>query len=182
MDSYHYRRQAGLATELLSTVSCDDKIGVLGSAATQVSDEQLEVSFAPRRYKRVMLKFPNGLVASSDRRIRRELAQILQQCGLAPVVASTVAETGVAIVRHEVSIVLCNDCLGDGNYEDILRLLASSDTKAPLIVVSRTGDWAEYLAAIREGVFDYLAFPPIPGDLQRVIRNALRQEQHLDAA
>lgn len=150
-----------------------DETVVLGASPTQANDEQLEVAFAPRRNRSVMLKFPNGLVASSDRRVRRELAKMLAQCGLAPVVASTVAETEVALFRHEVSIVLCNDCLGDGDYEDILRLLNRSDTKVPVIVVSRTGDWTEYLAAIRGGVFDYLAYPPVPGDLQRVIRNAL---------
>src|SRR5215471_17284713 len=146
-----------------------DETSILGTPPSQVHDEQLEVAFIPRRNRSVMLKFPNGLVASSDRRIRLELAQILAQCGFAPVVASTVAETGVALFRHEVSIVLCNDCLGDGNYEDVLRLLHRSDRKVPLVVVSRTGGWTEYLAAIRAGVFDYLAYPTIPGDLQRVI-------------
>jgi len=84
-----------------------------------------------------------------------------------------VAESGIALIRHQVSIVLCYDCLGDGNYEDIVKLLDRSATKVPIIVVSRTGGWTEYLMAIRSGAFDYLAYPPIPGDLQRVIRNAL---------
>ena len=159
-----------------------DEAVIRGTPPSQANDEQLEVAFVPRRTRSVMLKFPNGLVASSDRRVRRELAEILAQCGLTPVAASTVAETGIALVRHEVSIVLCNDCLGDGNYEDILKLRNRSERKVPVIVVSRTGDWTEYLAAIRGGVFDYLAYPPIAGDLQRVIRNALGQEQHFDAA
>lgn len=159
----------------------DERV-VLGAPPSQANDEQLEVAFVPRRTRSVMLKLPNGLVASSDRRVRRELAEILEQCGLAPVAASTVAETGVVLVRHEVCIVLCNDCLGDGNYEDILKLRNRSQRKVPVIVFSRTGDWTECLAAIRGGAFDYLAYPLIPGDIQRVIRNALRQEQHLDAA
>ena len=155
---------------------------VPGAASNQANDEQLEVALVPRRNRGVMLKFPNGLVASSDRRMRRELAQVLAQSGVKSITASSVAETGVTLLRHEVSIVLCNDCLGDGNYEDILRLLHRSDSKVPLVVVSRTGEWTEYLAAIRVGVFDYLAYPTIPGDLQRVIRNALGDKHQLDAA
>lgn len=158
------------------------KTVVLGNSGNQVNDEQLEVAFVRRPKRNVMLKFPNGLVASSDRRICRELAQVLGQCGFGAILASTVAETGIALLRHDVVIVLCDDCLGDGSYGDILRLLHRSDRKVPLVVVSRTGEWAEYLAAIGIGVFDYLAYPTIPDDLQRVIRNALGENHQLDAA
>ena len=111
----------------------------------------------------VMLKFPTGLVASSDGEVRRNIAEIPRQCGLPSVVASTVAESGIALAGHEVSIVLCNDCLADGNYEDIVKLVGRSDKNLPVIVVSRTGDRPEFLAAIRSGAFDYLAYPPFPG-------------------
>ena len=159
-----------------------DKAVVPGGHGTEVNDERSEVALAPRHSKNVLVRAPNGLVASSDRQVGRELARILAQCGLAPVLASTVVDTGVALFRHEVSIVLSNDWLGDGDYEDILRLRDRSDGQVPVIVVSRTGDWTEYLAAIGQGVFDYLAYPPIPGDLQRVIRNALGEGQYRDAA
>jgi len=43
--------------------------------------------------------------------------------------------------------------------------------------ISRTGDWPEYLAAIRSGAFDYLAYPPAPGELQRIIRNAFLERE-----
>jgi len=156
---------------------------VLYAVATQANHEKFEFSFVPRHKKSVLSKFPIGLVASSDRQVRRRLAEIVGQCGIAPVVASNVAESGIALIRHQFSIVLCYDCLGDGNYEDIVKLLDRSATKVPIIVVSRTGGWTEYLMAIRSGAFDYLAYPPIPGDLQRVIRNALwGKEQHLFAA
>jgi DNA-binding NtrC family response regulator len=61
--------------------------------------------------------------------------------------------------------------------------VGQSDTKVPVIVVSRTGDWSEYLTAVRGGIFDYLAYPPIPRELQRVIQNAFRecgQQHHLE--
>lgn len=159
-----------------------DKAGVLGMTPGQMNDVQVEAVSVRRRNRRVRLRLPNGLAASSDSRIRRELAQILAQCGFAPVIASNIAETRVALFRHEVSIALCNNYLDDGNYEDVLRLLHRSDRPVPVIVLSRTGDWAEFLAAIRVGVFDYLAYPTIPGELQRVIRNALGGKHQLDAA
>lgn len=135
-----------------------------------------------RRKNEVLLK---GLVVNSDEPVRRKLAEILEECGIAPVFTCSVAESGIALAGHEVCIALCNDWLADGNYEDIVKLAGRSETKVPVIVVSRTGDWPEYLTAIGAGAFDYLAYPPITGDLQRIVRNALlecKRQGHLEGA
>jgi DNA-binding NtrC family response regulator len=154
-----------------------------GAVETRNADgKKFEFAFALRRPKNgVMLQLPNGLVVSSDDNVRRKLAETLGQCGLAPVFASTVAESGMALAGHEIFIVLCSDRLDEGEYEDIVKLVVRSETKVPVIVVSRTGGWPEYLTAINGGAFDYLAYPPIPGDLQQTIRNALLGRQmHLE--
>jgi DNA-binding NtrC family response regulator len=145
-------------------------------ATREANDARLEFAYALRpRNKEVILKLPNGLVVSSDEEVRRKLGQILKQCGLAPVFASTVTESGMALAGHEVFIVLCDDYLPDGKYVDIVKLVGQSDTKVLVVVVSRRGEWPEYLKAIRAGAFDYLAYPPIPGELQRIIQNAVRE-------
>lgn len=142
--------------------------------ARRTDGKRYEIEFALRqRKKRVMLQVPSGLVVSSDDDVRRKLAWVLRQCALAPVLASTVAESRVALAGNEIFIIVCNDRLDDGKYEDIVKLVVRSETKVPVIVVSRTGDWPEYLTAMCGGAFDYLAYPPIPGDLQQTIRNAL---------
>jgi DNA-binding NtrC family response regulator len=74
-------------------------------------------------------------------------------------------------------MVLCDEFVVDGNYRAVVEVVEHADTIVPVIVVSRTGDWPEYLAAIRSGVFDYLAYPPIPGELQRVIRSAFLERE-----
>lgn len=135
-----------------------------------------------RREKGIMLKIPNGLVVSSDEEVRRSLAKMLVQCELAPLFSSTVAESRMVLSRRKVFIVLCHDLLVDGEYHDIVRMVNQSDTNVPVIVVSRTGDWPEYLTAIRAGVFDHLAYPPIAGELQRIIRNALSWNKQYQGA
>ena len=142
---------------------------------------KFEFAFAQRqRRKGLMLQLPCGLVVSSDDEVRRKLAQVLRQCALAPVLASTVAESGMALAGNEIFIVVCNDRLDDGKYEDIVKLVVRSEIQVPVIVVSRTGDWPEYLTAMCGGAFDYLAYPPIPGDLQQTIQNALLgRQRHL---
>jgi DNA-binding NtrC family response regulator len=145
-----------------------------GVEASRTDGKKNELAFALRqRKKRVMLQVPSGLVVSSDDEVRRKLAHVLRQCALAPVLVSTVAESGMVLAGHEISVIVCNDHMDDGKYEDIVKLVVRCETKVPVIVVSRTGDWPEYFTAIYGGAFDYLVYPPIPGDLQETIRNAL---------
>ncbi|HEV2521395.1 MAG TPA: hypothetical protein VGT24_03360 [Candidatus Acidoferrales bacterium] len=103
----------------------------------------------------------------------QKLAEIVVQCGLATFLAFTVGESRRILDRQKICLVVCNDRLIDGKYEDILDETAALRLKAPVIVVSRTGEWPDYLKAIGAGAFDYLAYPPIPGDLPRSIRSAL---------
>jgi DNA-binding NtrC family response regulator len=116
-----------------------------------------------------------GLVVSSDDEVRRKLAEMLRQRGLAPVFASTVAESRTRLSRSPVQIVICEDWLGDGKYDAVVRITNQINAGAPVIVFSRTGDWLEYLTAMRTGVFDYLAYPPFPGEFERTLQNALRE-------
>ena len=145
-------------------------------ATRKASDEKSEFAYAlRRRNQEVILQLPKGLVVSSDEEVGRKLGEILRQCGLAAVFASTVSESGMAMAGNGVFVVLCDDCLPDGKYVDIVKLVGQSDSKVLVVVVSRTGEWPEYLTAMRAGAFNYLAYPPIPGELQRVIQNAFRE-------
>jgi DNA-binding NtrC family response regulator len=128
----------------------------------------------PGRVRQVpaMLNLLPGMVVSSEDRARRRLAEILGQCGLTPILASTVSESQMALARHEFCMILCDECLADGDYQAIVEIAKHADTKPPVIVLSRTGGWPEYLAATRAGAYDYLAYPPVPTELHRVIRNA----------
>jgi DNA-binding NtrC family response regulator len=147
-----------------------------GPATREASDEKFEFACVLRqRNQEVILQLPSGLVVSSDEEVRRKLGEILRQCGLAPVFASTVSESGMALAGDEVFLVLCDDCLSDGKYVDIVKLAGQSDSKVLVVVVSRTGEWPEYLTAIGAGAFDYLAYPPVPGELRRTIQNAFRE-------
>jgi len=125
----------------------------------------------------MLLNLPEALVVSPDDDVHRKLAEILGHCGFASVLASTVAESRRALAQHDVCLVLCVECLPDGNYQAVVEFVKTFDPNVPVIVVSRTGDWPDYLRAMCVGVFDYLAYPPIPGELRRGIRNAFLQRQ-----
>lgn len=127
----------------------------------------------PRR-REVTPKRPSGLVVTSDAEVRQSLAESICECGLGLVFSSTVAESRIAMAGRGVFVVVADEWLPDGGYVDIAKWIAGLSTSIPLVVVSRIGDWPEYLRAVGAGAFDYVAYPPIRGELQRVIRNALR--------
>ena len=116
---------------------------------------------------------PDGLVVSRDQSIRSALSEVLLHCGVAPVFAGTVREAVLDIAKRDRSFALCQDALRDGSYEDLLRIRDAFGSSLPLIVISRTGEWPDYFRAIDQGAYDFLAYPLIPGELQRIIRNLL---------
>jgi DNA-binding NtrC family response regulator len=88
-----------------------------------------------------------------------------------------VGESLTALVRHDVCLALCDEFVVGGNFRAVVEIVEHADTKVPVIFASRAGDWPEYLAAIRSGAFDYVAYPPIPGQLQQIIRNAFLERE-----
>jgi len=118
---------------------------------------------------------PAGLVVSGDNSIRYALAETLLLCGVAPMFATSVEQAIGDIVTGQHSFILCQDTLRDGKYEDLLHVQRAVRCSLPLIVISPTGDWPEYFQAVDRGAYDFLAYPLIPGELQRIIRNFLNE-------
>ena len=128
-------------------------------------------AFLTQRHDDVSI--PHGLVVCREQSIRGGLSEVLLHCGVAPVFASTIREAVIDIAKRDRSFVLCQDALRDGSYEDLLRIRDAFGSSLPLIVISRTGDWPDYFRAIDQGAHDFLTYPLIPGELQRIIRNLL---------
>ena len=119
------------------------------------------------------VSIPYGLVVSTEPSLRGALSEALLHCGVAPVLATTVKEAALDIAKRDRRFAVCQDALRDGSYEDLLRIRDAFGSSLPLIVVSRSGDWPDYFRAIDRGAYDLLAYPLIPGELQRIICNLL---------
>lgn len=132
------------------------------------------ILLAPAPFDLALLNFPRGLVAGSDEGVVQRLVEVMVRCGLSTLLAFTVAESREILHRQRVHLIVCVDRLVDGGYEAILMAADRTRVKVPLIVVSPTGEWPDFLRAIDAGAFDYMAYPPILGELPRVIRRALR--------
>ena len=116
----------------------------------------------------------SGLVVTPDDNVRGHLGEALLVCGVAPIFAASIADAAYHLATSSISFIVCEHYLPDGSYTELLSLSRSARTPAPLVVISNTGDWPDYFQAIDRGAYDFLAYPLIPGELQRIVSAYLK--------
>jgi DNA-binding NtrC family response regulator len=124
-----------------------------------------------------MLKALPILIISGEKDHREKLADRVFNCGLRPVCCDTIADAKTLVARQPFGAVLSEDSLADGDYRAVIRELHHYAKNVPVVIVSRRDDWDSYLEAVGVGAFDYVAFPPNPGELERVIWTALSESK-----
>lgn len=125
----------------------------------------------PRYSKELVI--PNGLVVSGDHSVRSTLAEALLQSGAAPILASSVQAAIPHMIEANLYCIVTQDVLPDGKYQDLLHWREQAVNTAPLIVISRAIDRRGCLEAIEVGAHDFLAYPLISGELQRIVEGFL---------
>jgi DNA-binding NtrC family response regulator len=115
------------------------------------------------------------LVASSHMEDRSSLLHILDGLALNVISCSELDQVQEVLSRQEVPLVFCDEHLAGGGYRG---LLSSDVGQRPRIVVTfRTGEWDEYLDAMRKGAFDAIRFPFQPTDVELVVLRAMRENR-----
>jgi DNA-binding NtrC family response regulator len=127
-----------------------------------------------RRTARGRFVVPNGLVVTPDYNKRGNLGEALLLCGVAPIFAGSIADAAHHLATSPITFIVCDHRLPDGSYDELLSLSRASVTPPPLVVISTTGDWPDYFQAIDRGAYDFLAYPLIPGELQRIVSAYLK--------
>jgi len=145
--------------------------------STDAATSEFRESCALRRCaEQRTVSIPCGLVISGDFTIRGQVGETLLLCGVAPIFANSLQQATRRFQAGGLALVVCQDRLPDGRYQEVLLMQRAFESQFPLIVVSRTGDWPEYFEAVDLGALDFLTYPLIPGELQRIVRNVLQQE------
>ena len=127
-----------------------------------------------RRTARGRFVVPSGLVVTPDYDMRGNLGEALLLCGMAPIFAASIVDAGYHLVTSPINFIVSEHRLPDGSYTDLLSLSRASVAAPPLVVISPTGDWPDYFDAIDRGAYDFLAYPLIPGELQRIVSAYLK--------
>ena len=91
---------------------------------------------------------------------------------------TSLQEARAALRSGRQPIVLCEEKLPDGSYQDVLRLLGSKLSRTRVIVISDSDLDERYAAARAEGAFDVIANPCKRTDVQWIVIRAVQDHQH----
>ena len=117
------------------------------------------------------------LLACSDPESRACLTDRLSDTEFETVLASNFEESSSALATQPVSMVFCEDRLPGGGFPKLLKKVKDSGTSTPVVVLSRTGDWEEYLRALRLGAFDMVTPPYDRVAIHMAAYNALQESR-----
>ena len=109
------------------------------------------------------------LIISSDDENRAMLVASVLKSGMDPHSCANYGEARGLLEKESFGVILCSDSLVDGDYFSVIERAKP----IPVVVTSRLAQWNPYLAALRAGAFDYIACPPNPSEVERILWSAL---------
>jgi DNA-binding NtrC family response regulator len=85
-------------------------------------------------------------------------------------------EARAVLSESSVDVVFCDESLQDGSYRALLEALAEPEQRSIRFVVTLvTGEWLEYLEAMRLGATDVLRCPLQSIEVELVLIRAVRE-------
>jgi two-component system, NtrC family, response regulator PilR len=109
------------------------------------------------------------LVISPEPEHHEKINAAMHRCGLSSFCCKQFGEARNVLSKQKFSMVFCHDTLPDGDFRDVVAAV----NPTPVVVLSRFAEWDHYLAALRDGAFDYITCPPDPAETVRVVRSAI---------
>jgi DNA-binding NtrC family response regulator len=117
------------------------------------------------------------LVTSSELGNRRALIQVLEALSANVTSSSSIQQASEVLSKRPIELVFCDDQLSDGSYRDLLPAARIRQGQSVRVVVTtRTGEWEEYLEAMRLGAFDFIRGPMHPTDVELVVLRAQHEQ------
>jgi DNA-binding NtrC family response regulator len=108
---------------------------------------------------------------SADCRIIEEATH---SCMLEAVSCSSLEDAQTLMAKPEVSLILCDDVLEAGSYQDLLEAVPRAGRKIPIVVIMSEANHDEtYRAAMAKGAFDVIVSPCARQDVQWVVIRAM---------
>jgi len=126
-------------------------------------------------YRREIVSGIQVLVVGSDVGKRSALVNILEECGLEPVIASNLVEALDILARRPMHVVFCEENLSDGGFREILRLVKSARPEIQVVLSSMLRDVEEYIEAMNLGAFDFITPPYRATQIISVVNGASKR-------
>lgn len=114
------------------------------------------------------------LIVSCRPENRRILMRVFEDLPVDAYSAPSIEQAKEALKLRPFSVVFCEERLSDGHYSDLLGELRSAAEDIRLVVLLCTGEWEEYLEALRLGAEEVLRCPLQPTDIDLALIHAMR--------
>ncbi len=111
----------------------------------------------------------NVMIVAKNLEAQQAFASVLGSSGIAPILATTLKEAETIIKCHFISLVFYLDEAVSGGAEDSLSRAQPALNHVPVVMVSRFDDWERRRIALRAGALDYVLYPPVPEEIERVL-------------
>jgi DNA-binding NtrC family response regulator len=108
---------------------------------------------------------------------RTRLIHILESLSLDVISCSNMDQVRDVLSRRNVPLLFCDEHLSEGCLSDLVSADISGRKASRIVVTIRTGEWDEYLHAMRLGAYDGLRCPLCPTDVELIVLRAMREDQ-----
>ena len=94
----------------------------------------------------------------------------------------TIRQAREIFSRQPVDLVFSDEYLSDGSYRDLLLANRFGQNVTSFVLLLRTGEWEEYLDAMRLGALEVLRCPLQPSEVEATLLRAIAQKETRSAA
>jgi two-component system, NtrC family, response regulator PilR len=105
----------------------------------------------------------------------KSLGEMLIRVGIPVRQAADVATARQLLDRERFAAVLTESRLPDGNWLDVLKLAGVKARRLAVVVTDRLADARFWADVLDSGAYDVLAKPFFPGEVQRILANAMHE-------
>jgi DNA-binding NtrC family response regulator len=118
----------------------------------------------------------DALVVSERMEHVKSLVRILDGLLINVYVACTLKQAQEVLYRQPLGLVFCDERLSGGSYRELLQSADVRRKASRFVIMLQTGEWDEYLEAMRLGAFEVIRCPVQPTDVEMALINATRDQ------
>jgi DNA-binding NtrC family response regulator len=116
------------------------------------------------------------LIVSCRLENRKLLTRIFEGLPLDIYMVSSIQQAKETLSSRAFSAVFCEERLPDGSYAGLLKEMQRTPGHPRFVVMLCTGEWDEYLEALRLGAEEVLRCPLQPTDVDLALIHAMRKD------
>jgi DNA-binding NtrC family response regulator len=114
------------------------------------------------------------LIISCRPENRRMLMRVFDGLPIDSYSAYTIGQARETLKTRSFSVIFCEERVSDGCYRDLLQTVRATSEATRFVVMLCTGEWEEYLEALRLGAEEVLRCPLQPTDIDLALIHAMR--------